>query len=376
VVGLAIAGCVLLVLAGYVWDRTMIERIRSLGETANAAPTDTDDEAEPSDHDEIIGLARKIERMAKSLQKVEASYRGIVEDQVDLICRYKPDGRLTFVNGSFARAFGKKRAELVGEPIPFLDAGHISSHETQTREHELLLADGRGVTISWTQRPIYDDRGAILEYQAVGHDITERKQAEAALFRAKETAEAADQAKGHFLAVVSHEIRTPINGISGFADMLAGTKLNDEQREHMNMIRRSGQSLAKLINDILDLSKIEAGKIEIENAPFAMHKTLSDVCAFFTQEARSRGVSLNCDIADDVPAIVLGDETRLRQILTNLLGNAVKFTERGRIDVTISCSKSLQSVNGLHTLRLFFTITDTGVGIDPDKIDKLFQPFS
>jgi PAS domain-containing protein len=154
VVGLAIAGCVLLVLAGYVWDRTMIERIRSLGETANAAPTDTDDEAEPSDHDEIIGLARKIERMAKSLQKVEASYRGIVEDQVDLICRYKPDGRLTFVNGSFARAFGKKRAELVGEPIPFLDAGHISSHETQTREHELLLADGRWVTISWTQRPI------------------------------------------------------------------------------------------------------------------------------------------------------------------------------------------------------------------------------
>jgi signal transduction histidine kinase len=276
----------------------MIERIRSLGETANAAPTDTDDEAEPSDHDEIIGLARKIERMAKSLQKVEASYRGIVEDQVDLICRYKPDGRLTFVNGSFARAFGKKRAELVGEPIPFLDAGHISSHE----------------------------------------------------------------------------IRTPINGISGFADMLAGTKLNDEQREHVNMIRRSGQSLAKLINDILDLSKIEAGKIE--NAPFAMHKTLSDVCAFFTQEARSRGVSLNCDIADDVPAIVLGDETRLRQILTNLLGNAVKFTERGRIDVTLSCSKSLQSVNGLHTLRLFFTITDTGVGIDPDKIDKLFQPFS
>ncbi|MFZ9682061.1 MAG: histidine kinase dimerization/phospho-acceptor domain-containing protein [Cephaloticoccus sp.] len=288
VVGLAIVGCVLLVLGGYVWDRTMVERIRSLGETAKAAPSDIDDEAEPSDHDEIIGLARKIERMAKSLQEVEASYRGIVEDQIDLICRYKPDGRLTFVNGSYARAFGKKRNELVGEPIPFLDAGRISSHETQTREHELPLAEGRVVTISWTQRPIYDAQGAILEYQAVGHDITERKQAEAALLRAKETAEAADQAKGHFLAVVSHEIRTPINGISGFADMLAGTELNQEQREHVNMIRRSGQSLAKLINDILDLSKIEAGKIEIEHAPFAMHKTLGDVCAFFTQEARHR----------------------------------------------------------------------------------------
>ncbi|MCB1104501.1 MAG: PAS domain S-box protein [Opitutaceae bacterium] len=377
IVGMAIAGCVLLVLAGYVWDRTMIERIRTLRETAQGAQREADDDdAEPSDHDEIIGLARKIERMAKSLQKVEASYRGIVEDQVDLICRYKPDGRLTFVNGSYARAFGRKRTELVGEPIPFLDAGHISSKESQTSEHDLVLADGRSVTISWTQRPIYDDRGTLLEYQAVGHDITERKQAEAALLRAKETAEAADQAKGHFLAVVSHEIRTPINGISGFADMLAGTELNAEQREHVNMIRRSGQALGKLINDILDLSKIEAGKVEIDHSPFALHKCISDVCAFFTQEARNKGVAMNCEIAPDVPAIVTGDETRLRQILTNLLGNAVKFTESGKIETHVSCSKSQQAIDGLHTLRLFFTVADTGVGIASDKIDRLFQPFS
>jgi PAS domain S-box-containing protein len=377
IIGMSIAGCVLLVLAGYVWDHTMVERLRTLRETAHNVPRDIDDDdPEATDHDEIIGLARKIERMAKSLQKVEASYRGIVEDQVDLICRYKPDGRLTFVNGSYARAFGRKRSELVGELIPFFDAGRISNRETQTSEQDLVLAEGRTVTISWTQRPIHDDRGTVLEYQAVGHDITERKLAEAALLRAKETAEAADQAKGHFLAVVSHEIRTPINGITGFADLLATTPLNEEQREHVTMISRSGHSLAKLINDILDLSKIEAGKIDIEHSPFALHKCITDVCAFFIQEARSKGVALNCVIAPDVPAIVQGDETRLRQILTNLLGNAVKFTERGKIETHVSCSKSLQPVNGLHTVRLFFSVVDTGVGIDSDKIDRLFQPFS
>lgn len=377
IVGMAIAGCVLLVLAGYVWDRSITDRIRALRDTAEGSRHEHDDtDGDRSDHDEIIGLARKIERMAKSLQKVEASYRGIVEDQVDLICRYKPDGRLTFVNGAYARALGHKRNELVGEPIPFLDAGHIASLKSQSREHDLILPDGRTVTISWTQRPIHDDHGTLLEYQAVGHDITERKQAEAALLRAKESAEAADQAKGHFLAVVSHEIRTPINGISGFADLLADTDLSDEQREHVNMIRRSGQTLGKLINDILDLSKIEAGKIEIEHAPFALRKCLTDICAFFTQQARHKGVALNCEMAPDVPAIAIGDETRLRQILTNLVGNALKFTERGSITTEVSCSKSLQPTNGVYSLRLFFAITDTGVGIAPEKLGQLFQPFS
>lgn len=378
IIGMAIIGCVLLVLAGYVWDRTMIERLRALRETTQQGSRDEvlTDDGDHSDHDEIIGLARKIERMAKSLQKVEASYRGIVEDQVDLICRYKPDGRLTFVNGSYARALDRKRSELVGELIPFFDAGHIASNETLSREHELKLPDGRAAVISWTQRPIHDDRGNLLEYQAVGHDITERKQAEAALLSAKEAAEAADQAKGHFLAVVSHEIKTPINGISGFADMLSGTELTPEQREHVDMIRRSGAALGKLINDILDLSKIEAGKIEIEHAPFALHKCLEDTCNFFAQQARHKGITLKCTIAPDVPVIVTGDETRLRQILTNLLGNAVKFTETGGIEANVSCSKSLQPVNGLHLIRLFFSISDTGTGIEPDKITQLFQPFS
>ncbi len=295
---------------------------------------------------------------------------------MDLICRYRADGRLTFVNGSYARAFGRKRNELVGELIPFLDAGRISNREIQNYEHLLKMADGREACVNWTQRPIYDDRGDLLEYQAVGHDITERKSAEIALMNAKEAAESADQAKGQFLAVVSHEIRTPINGIMGFADMLAGTELTADQREQVRLIRSSGLALSKLINDILDLSKIEAGKIEIEHAPFGLHKCVEDVCAIFTQSARNAAIKLEYTISEGVPVIVNGDETRLRQILTNLLANAVKFTERGGITVNLSCSKKGRNGDDRQDLRLFFTVTDTGIGIDADKMSQLFQPFS
>ncbi len=375
IVGLAIIGCVLLVLAGYIWDRALVERLRTLRESSKSSSDEAEAE-ETEDTDEIIGLARNIERMAKSLQKVEASYRGIVEDQVDLICRYRSDGRLTFVNGAYAKAFGRKRLDLIGEYIPFFDAGHIAQEETQFREHNLTLPDGKVACINWTQRPIRDEHSDLLEYQAVGHDITKRKEAEAALLSAKESAEAADRAKGQFLAVVSHEIRTPISGIMGFADTLRDTELNEDQHQQVELIRASGVALSNLINDILDLSKIEAGKMEIIDSPFSLHDCTNDVCTFFTGEAKHAGLQLTCQISPEVPAIVIGDETRLRQVLTNLLANAIKFTERGKIETTLSCSISKGKVDSENTVRLFFTVTDTGVGIDADKISLLFQPFT
>jgi signal transduction histidine kinase len=229
----------------------------------------------------------------------------------------------------------------------------------------------------WTQRAIKDNTATTLEYQGVGHDITARKEAEAALFRAKEAAEAADRAKSEFLAVVSHEIRTPINGVIGFAKMLEETPLTTDQREQVAMIHTSGLALEKLISDILDLSKIEAGKIEIERTPFALHRTVEDVCAFFSQQARSATLTLEVAIEPGVPGIINGDAARLRQILTNLVGNALKFTERGSIRIGVSCAKGEALPDGQNrAVRLIFSVADTGIGIPLNKIEELFKPFS
>jgi PAS domain S-box-containing protein len=379
VMALAIIGCVLLVLAGYVWDRTMLQRLKMLRTSvpAGASSAGESDNDEP-DRDEIIGLARNIERMAQALQKTEASYRGIVEDQVDLICRYRLDGKLTFVNSAYAGAYDRKRNELVGQIFGLFTPGAEIGGETYTFEREMDFPDGRRRWFMWTQRPIRDDAGNTLEYQAVGHDITLRKEAEAALLHAKEAAEAADRAKSEFLAIVSHEIRTPINGVIGFAQILADSPLSPEQREQVAIIKSSGQALEKLISDILDLSKIEAGKIEIESAPFGMHKSVEDVIAFFQPRARSAALTLTANIDPDVPAIVNSDEARLRQILTNLIGNALKFTEQGSITVHVSCMRGepVSMRDSRRALRLFFAVADTGIGIPAEKISKLFKPFS
>ena len=375
VLSLAIIGSVLLVLAGYVWDRTLMQRLKTLRTTV---PITADDPAAEPDHDEIIGLARNIERMAQALQKTEASYRGIVEDQVDLICRYRVDGKLTFVNNAYAHAFGRKRNELIGHPFPLFVPGGAIADEPYTFERELDLADGRHCWFMWTQRPIKDDSGTTLEFQAVGHDVTLRKEAEAALLHAKEAAEAADRAKTEFLAIVSHEIRTPINGVIGFAQILADSPLSPEQREQVAIIRSSGEALEKLIADILDLSKIEANKIEIESVPFGLHKCVDDVVAFFQPRAQAAALALTARIDSDVPVIVNTDEARLRQILTNLIANALKFTERGRITVHVSCMRGepVAMSETRRVLRLFFAVSDTGIGIPGEKISRLFKPFS
>ncbi|MBC7369913.1 MAG: PAS domain S-box protein [Undibacterium sp.] len=379
VLGFSITGCVLLLLAGYVWDRSMMERIKALRQTgAEPVNLSTDDrEDDDADQDEVIGLARNIERMARTLQQVEANYRNMVEDQVDLICRYRPDGRITFANGAYARAFARKRQEFVGTPFPLYSPGAAIGDGPYSFERELVLPDGRRTWLLWIQRPI-KDATRLIEYQAVGHDITDRKEAEAALVRAKESAESADRAKSEFLAIVSHELRTPINGVIGFATMLADSPLNSDQREYVAMIQTGGHALEQLIADILDLSKIEAGKTEIETNPYALHRCVAEVCAFFAPKARDAALFLDSKIEPGVPAIINGDEARLRQILTNLIGNALKFTDRGRVTLNVSCARGELFLPGgtRHALRLFFAITDTGIGIAPDKISDLFKPFN
>jgi PAS domain S-box-containing protein len=380
IIGFAITGCMVMLLAGYVWDQTLAKTLKSLHDTTDSvqiedAPLLTGDE---SDSDEIIGLARKIERMARSLQQVEASYKGIVEDQPDLICRYKNDGKITFVNGAYARAVNRKRNELVGVDFPYFAPGAAIADEPYTFESEMVFNDGRRLWIRWTQRAIKDDERTTMEYQAVGHDITERKEAEAALLRAKEAAEAADRAKSEFLAIVSHELRTPINAIIGFSKMLGSTTLNLDQREQVEMINSSGLALEKIIADILNLSKIDSGKIDIEHAPFSLRMCVQDICAFFGMKARSLALALDSKVDPGVPEILNSDESRIRQILTNLIGNALKFTERGGVSVEVSCARGepIEPGSNRRVARLFFAVKDSGIGIPADKLDHLFLPFS
>ena len=383
VVTLSIIGCILLVLSGYLWDRSVWSRIKALGSRVESIKSDTDSPfdlvstATEASQDEIIGLARQIERMARSVQRVDASYRGIVEDQFDLICRYKPDQTLTFVNGAYCRFYGKSRSDLLGQPFHGLATSSrvpwSSDPAVQTYEQEITSAERASTWIQWVIREFHDGHGQLVEYQAVGHDITARKEAETALLRDKEAAEAANRAKGEFLAIVSHEIRNPISGVLGFTNILRDTSLTAEQLEYVNLIHNSGDTLLVLINDLLDFSKIEAGKVDLEAEPYSPRRCVDEVLAFFKPKARLINLTLDTLIAPDVPQLVVGDVYRLRQILINLVGNAVKFTRHGGVTVQLD---SIATGAPFDQARLQFTVADTGIGIPPEKIGQLFQAYT
>ncbi len=215
------------------------------------------------------------------------------------------------------------------------------------------------------------DNGDIAWY-GVMLDITDLKQSEIALEKAKEVAESATKAKSQFLANMSHEIRTPMNGVLGMAELLATTDLTEDQQDILQTIRDSGDALLVLINDILDFSKIESGMLQLEEHPFVLKDLILSICSLFSKQAQAKDIFVQYAISPDIPPNVIGDSTRLRQILLNLIGNAIKFTENGSINISIA--KNRMEDNRL--LELTFSIKDTGIGINSDRIDRLFQPFT
>ena len=339
----------------------------------------------------LVGTALDITEWKQAniaLRQSEARYRAVVEDQTEFINRFLPDGTITFTNDACCRYFGIAKAELLGRSFFSMLTSVAQQTLTQAlasltpenpvylheQYHQLQTEEWRWQ--QWCNRAIFNDQGELIEFQAVGRDITERKQAEMDLAKAKDAAEAANRAKSEFLANMSHEIRTPMNGVLGTADLLLRTPLDSEQKDLVQTLTSSANSLLVLLNDILDFSKLEAGKIQLEQVDFNLQDCLQSVIDLLVPQATEKGLKLSTSLHPNIPLILRGDPTRLRQILINLVGNAIKFTHTGEVGVTIE-NLTLHPKTALSApIHLRFKVRDTGIGIAPENQTKLFQKFS
>jgi PAS domain S-box-containing protein len=237
-------------------------------------------------------------------------------------------------------------------------------------EHRVRRADGSLLWVSVSGVPNYDASGKIAGYRGASLDITKHRAYEQELVLQKEAAEAADRAKSNFLAMMSHEIRTPLNSVLGFADLVLDTQLDAVQRDYLETIKRSGDALLVLLNDILDFSKIESGRMEVDIRATDLPRCIREVLDLHQLNATAKKIRLVCDIAPDLPRYALTDGSRLRQILLNLVGNAVKFTNRGEIRVSASLKPDEAGA------RIHIVVSDTGIGISPLQRERLFKPFT
>ncbi|HEV3279770.1 MAG TPA: response regulator [Terriglobia bacterium] len=321
-------------------------------------------------------------RAEKSLEERTAYLNALVEHSPLAIVVLDPDNRVEFCNSAFERLFQYRREEITGSNIDHL----IAPADLPVANNEYSQRTTAGQIVHGTDRRRRKD-GTLVDVEIYGvplkvgdrfagvyglyQDVTERKRAERELQDAKESAEAANRAKSDFLANMSHEIRTPMNGIIGMTELALDTELTAEQREYLGMVRASADSLLRIINDILDFSKIEVGKLEMDSVDFDLADLMEETVRALALPAHEKGLELICDIAPGVPEAVRGDPTRLRQVVTNLLGNAVKFTERGEVALNVEAlSRDEEGV------RLHFTVRDTGIGIPKDKLSAIFAPFT
>jgi two-component system sensor histidine kinase/response regulator len=321
----------------------------------------------------------------ETLSEERRMLRALIDNVPDFM--YVKDARSCFVvaNASLAKSMGvTSPADLLGKTdFDFypkrLANQYYEDEQLVIRKKKVLFeheedstnSDGNRIALLTTKVPLFDRNGQVIGIAGVGRDITERQRVEHEMQRAKEAAEAASKAKSEFLANMSHEIRTPLNGVMGMTDLALDTELTPEQRDYLETVKSSSDALLTVINDILDFSKIEAGKIDLESVDFNLRDSLESTLKTVAIRADEKGLELLCEVAPEVPEVVCGDSTRLRQVVINLVGNAIKFTDSGEIAVKVQMKSREASECELH-----FTVSDTGVGIPEEKRELIFAPFS
>jgi PAS domain S-box-containing protein len=284
------------------------------------------------------------------------------------------DNVLGYDEGEFARTVESWERAIHPDDRSRVQAAYLESRHsgrTFTEEYRITRKDGAYVYWSDRGRPIYNHKGQVIKFIGACTDITERKHREEELCKAKEVAESANLAKSQFLANMSHEIRTPMNGIIGMTSLALDTELTGEQRGLLATVKESADTLLALINDILDFSKIEAGKLTLDPIPFLLRTGLEDALLTVALRAHQKGLELACHVPSDVHDALVGDPGRLRQVVLNLVGNAIKFTARGEVVVDVQ----VRSQND-HEVALHFTVSDTGIGIPREKQQLIFEPFT
>ena len=390
---LQIVAVTLFLMLQFIWliFRGNLGTLRMLAEGANRfSQGDYAVRIEPEGSPEVSSAAEAFNNMANNIEGLIASLgksesknkllATIVEQSSEAIWTKDLAGTITSWNSGAATMFGYSPAEAVGRA---LNVAESTPQEEEVRMQRLLAGekfsyDARAMTRSGTAidiqvavAPLLDDANRCIGSIAVARDVTQHKRSEEALRLAREAAESASQAKSSFLARMSHEIRTPMNGVLGMTELLLETGLTGTQRKYAETVQRSGQNLLGIINDLLDFSKIEAGKLELENVDMDLRRTIEDVIDLLAERAHVKGLELACSIPANLVTYVKGDPLRLGQVLTNLVGNAIKFTEQGSVVIRVT---SVEQTAKRVTMR--FEVSDTGVGISPDAQSRIFDEFS
>lgn len=290
-------------------------------------------------------------------------------------------GIITYANPYFTKLTGYTVDEVMGKGIEKFGAKDdpnsmimwkkLVSGDVWKGDLNFRSKDGEVLTELTSVAPIWNEKGHIVNFVIISEDITERKKAEVALLKAKEEAEATTKAKEQFLSTMSHELRTPMNSVIGISNLLLDEHPRPEQAENLNILKYSATHLLAIINDILDLSKIEAGKLDFNEEDFDLHYTLINIKRTLGLTAKNKGLKLNLTVDKDLPNILRGDQLRLSQVLNNLVSNALKFTEKGQVNIDVKTLLDLP-----NSVELQINVSDTGIGIPEDQIDEIFESFS